>query len=97
MTEPVLSTELVGIKHNNWPMVVVTVSRGMRTWRVIEPQVREARQEGEDGGGGKCVTKPMTKEERGAMMTGQTTINKQWGLRLTPFGQISDNIWCQLN
>jgi hypothetical protein len=50
-TKPVSSSEPVGIKNNNQPMVVVTVSRGVRTRRVIERQVREARQEGEDGGG----------------------------------------------
>ncbi len=34
-TKPVLSTEPVGIKNNNQPMVVVTVSGGMRTRRAI--------------------------------------------------------------
>jgi hypothetical protein len=46
--------------------------------------------------GGTSVTKPAAKEERGAMMIGQTTINKQWGLRFATFGQISDNIPCLL-
>ncbi len=50
MTNPVSLTEPVGIKNNNQPMVVVTVSRGVRTWRAIEQRVREVRQEGEDGG-----------------------------------------------
>jgi hypothetical protein len=50
--KPMSLTEPVGIKNNNQPMVVVTVSGGMRTWRAIEQCVREARQEGGDGGGG---------------------------------------------
>ncbi len=45
-TKRVSSTEPVGINNNNQPMMVVTVSGGMRTWRMIEQQVREARQEG---------------------------------------------------
>jgi hypothetical protein len=89
-------TEPVAIKNNNQPMMVVTVSGGARTRWVIEQQVREARQEREDGGGGRSVTKPTTKEEGGVTMTGQTTINKQLGLRFAPFGQISNNILCQL-
>ncbi len=63
MTKPVSLTELVGIKNNNQPMVVVTVNRGLRTWRVIEQHVREVRQEGEDGGGGRSMTKQTTEEE----------------------------------
>ncbi len=50
--KPVSSTEPVGIKNNNQPMVVVTVIGGVRTRRAIEGHVREARQEGQDGGGG---------------------------------------------
>jgi hypothetical protein len=46
-------------------MMVVTVSGGVWKRRAIERQVKEARQEGEDGGGGRSVTKPTTKEERG--------------------------------
>ncbi len=95
-TKPVSSTEPISIKYNNQPMMVVTVSRDKRTWRVIEQQVREARQGGEDGGGGRSVTKPTTKEEEGATMTRQTTINKQCGPRFAPLGQISNNIPCLL-
>ncbi len=62
--------------------MVVTVSGGMWKWRVIEQQVKEARQEGEDGRGGRSMTKPTTKEERGAMMTRQTTITKANALAL---------------
>ncbi len=51
-TKPVSSTEPVGIKNNNQPMVVVSGSGGVRTWQAIEQHVREARQEREDGGGG---------------------------------------------
>ena len=65
MTKPVSSTEPVGIKNNNQQMIVVTVSRGVRTRRGIEQQVREARQEGEDDGGRRSKTKPTTKEEEG--------------------------------
>jgi hypothetical protein len=60
MTKLVLSTELVGIKNNNQPMVVLTVSRGMRTRLAIEQRVREVRQEREDSWGGRSLTKPMT-------------------------------------
>jgi hypothetical protein len=74
MTNPVLMTEPVGIKNNNQPMVVVTVSGGMRTWRAIEQCVREARQEGEDGGGGRSMTKPTTEEEE---QRHAATTNKQ--------------------
>jgi hypothetical protein len=45
-TKPVSSTEPVGIKNNNQPMMVMTESGGMRTRRAIEQQVREVRQEG---------------------------------------------------
>ncbi len=51
--KPVSLTEPVGIKKNTQPMVVVTVSRGVWTRWAIEPYVREVRQEGEDGGGGR--------------------------------------------
>jgi hypothetical protein len=42
----VSSTEPVGMKNNNQPMMVMTESRGMRMQQAIEQQVREARQEG---------------------------------------------------
>jgi hypothetical protein len=71
--KPVSSTEPVGINNNNQPMMVVTVSKDVRTQRAIEQQVREARQNGEDGRGGRSgqrggrssMTKPTTKEEGG--------------------------------
>ncbi len=63
-------------------MMVVTVSGDVWKRGAIERQVKEARQEGEDGRGGRSVTKPTTKEERGAMMTGKTTINKANALAL---------------
>ncbi len=46
MTKPVSFTEPVGIKNNNQPMMVMTVSRGVRTQQGIEQQVKEARHEG---------------------------------------------------
>ncbi len=75
-TKPVSSTEPVGIKNNNQPMVVVTVSGGVRTWRAIEQRVREARQEGEDGRGGRSMTEPSTEEDeqRHAATTNQQQI-----------------------
>jgi hypothetical protein len=93
-TKPVSLKEPVGIKKNNQPIVVVTISRGVRMQQAIERQVREARQEREDCGGGRSMANTMTDEEGGTTMTGQTTINKQWGLRFAPFGQISINIQC---
>jgi hypothetical protein len=45
-TKPVSSTEPVGIKNNNQPMMLMTVSEGVRTRQAIEQQVREARHEG---------------------------------------------------
>ncbi len=45
-TKPVSSTEPVGIKNSNQPMMVMTVSGGVWTQRVIEQQAREARQDG---------------------------------------------------
>ncbi len=44
--KPVSSTEPVGIKNNNQPMVVMVVSGGMRMRQAIEQQVREARHDG---------------------------------------------------
>ncbi len=46
MTKPVSSTEPVGIKNNNQPMMVMTESGGVKTQWAIEQQMREARQEG---------------------------------------------------
>jgi hypothetical protein len=43
--KPVSLTEPVGIKHNNQLLMVMTESRGVRTWQMIEQQ-REARQKG---------------------------------------------------
>ncbi len=71
--KPVSSIEPMGIKNHNQPMVVVTVSGGVRTWRTIKQCVREARQEGKDGRGRRSMTKPMTKkeEQRHAATTNQ--------------------------
>jgi hypothetical protein len=44
-TKTVSSTEPVGIKNNNQPMMVMAESRSVRMWRAIEQQVGEARQE----------------------------------------------------
>ncbi len=55
-------------------MVVVTVSRGVRMWQAIEQRVREVRQEGDDGWGGRSMTKPTTEEEE---QQHAATINQQ--------------------
>ncbi len=44
--KPVSLTEPVGMKNNNQPMMVMTVSGGMSTWQAIEQQMRDARHEG---------------------------------------------------
>jgi hypothetical protein len=44
-------------------MVVVTVSKGLRTWQAIEQHVREMKQEREDGGEGRSMTNQMAKEK----------------------------------
>jgi hypothetical protein len=61
----VSSTEPVGINNNNQLMMVVTVSRGARTWQPIVQQVREARQAGEDGGGRRSIKSPRPKRRGG--------------------------------
>ncbi len=44
-TKPVSSTEPVGIKNNNQPVMVMTESGGVRSRQAIEQQVRVVRQE----------------------------------------------------